>query len=39
MHFIGFFGNALTTSRQGTLPFYKNQGHLNQKATLISVAF
>jgi hypothetical protein len=35
MHFIGFFGNAPTTSRQGTLPFYKNQGHLNQKATLI----
>jgi hypothetical protein len=24
MHFIGFFGNAPTTSRQGTLPFYKN---------------
>jgi hypothetical protein len=39
MHFIGFFGNAPTTSRQVTLPFYKNQGHLNQKATLISVAF
>jgi hypothetical protein len=29
MHFIGFFGNAPTTSRQGTLPFYKNYGPYN----------
>jgi hypothetical protein len=29
MHFIGFFGNAPTTSRQGTLPFYKNKNRGN----------
>jgi hypothetical protein len=25
----GFIGNAPTTSRQGTLPFYKNHGQLH----------
>jgi hypothetical protein len=29
MHFPHFFGNAPTTSRQGTLPFYKNKNRGN----------
>jgi hypothetical protein len=29
MHFSYFFGNAPTTSRQGTLPFYKNKNRGN----------
>jgi hypothetical protein len=29
MHFPGFCGNAPTTSRQGTLPFYKNKNRGN----------
>jgi hypothetical protein len=36
MHFPHFFGNAPTTSRQGTLPFYKNKNQvISNKFTIV----
>jgi hypothetical protein len=38
MHFPCFFGNAPTTSRQGTLRFYKNQSQsINKVPTRFDV--